>query len=106
MSRNPSFHYLRIRWGEDEVFFAKDDRFFFSGHILSANPLTPALQEKLRRELRTIERSGELAPDYCGSCTPKMLAFLRAFAEHEDPLGALAEGRFHVYATAELFFEV
>jgi hypothetical protein len=35
-----------------------------------------------------------------------MLAFLRAFANHEDPFEALAEGRFHPYATAELFADL
>jgi hypothetical protein len=103
-SGKTSFHYLRIRWGEDEVLFGGEHRFL--GNILNADPLTPALQEKLRHELRTIEWSRELVPDYCNSCTPKMLAFLRTFVEHEDPLRALAEGRFHLYATAELFSEI
>jgi ABC-type amino acid transport substrate-binding protein len=35
-----------------------------------------------------------------------MLAFLRAFASHEDPFQALAEGRFQAYVTAELFADL
>jgi hypothetical protein len=101
---NASFHYLRIRWGEDEILFGGEHRFL--GNILNVDPLTPALQEKLRRELRTIEWSKELVPDYCASCTPKMLAFLRAFVGYENPLEALAKGRFHTYTTAELFSEL
>jgi len=103
-SGKASFHYLRIRWGEDEVFFGGEHRFL--GNILNRDPLTPALQEKVRRELKTIEWSRELVPDYYGSCSPKMLAFLRAFAGRESPLEALARGRFHAYTTAELFSEI
>ncbi len=103
-SGRASFHYLRIRWGEDEIFFGGEHRFL--GNILNRDPLTPALQEKVRRELKTMEWSGELVPDYCESCTPKMLAFLRAFAGHENPLEALARGWFHAYTTAELFSEI
>ncbi len=60
------------------------------------NPLVSELQRILVRELE--ERRGEFSP--------KALAFFRAFARHEDPFKALAEGRFHAYVTAEFFFEV
>ncbi len=60
------------------------------------NPLVSELQRILAQELE--ERRGEFSP--------KALAFFRAFARHEDPFRALAEGRFHAHVTAEFFFEV
>ena len=62
---------------------------------LHKNPLVWELQRILVQELE--ERRGEFSP--------RTLAFLRAFVHHEDPFGALAEGRFHVHVTAEFFFE-
>jgi hypothetical protein len=103
-SGRASFHYLRVRWGEDEIFFGGEHRFL--GDILNRDPLTPALQEKVRHEAKTVEWSREPVPDYCESCSPKMLAFLRTFAGHESPLEALARGEFDAYTTAELFSEI
>ncbi len=63
---------------------------------LHKNPLVSELQGNLVRELEKHQ----------GEFSPRTLAFLRAFARHEDPLRALAEGRFQAYVTAEFFFEV
>jgi hypothetical protein len=60
----------------------------------------------VRHEAKTVEWSREPVPDYCESCSPKMLAFLRTFAGHESPLEALARGEFDAYTTAELFSEI
>jgi hypothetical protein len=35
--------------------------------------------------------------------SPKMLALLKAFSNHEDPFGALAEERLFAHAKAESF---
>jgi hypothetical protein len=99
-----SFHYLRIRWGEDEVSFGGAHQ--VPGNILSRDPLTPALRGKVRCELKPIEVGKALVPERYGLCSPKVLAFLRVFAEHEDPLHALAEGKLRPYVTAELFSEI
>jgi len=63
---------------------------------LHKNPLVSELQRILVRELE--ERRGELPP--------KTLAFLKAFVRHEDPLRALAEGRFAPHVTAEFFLDI
>ncbi len=63
---------------------------------LHKNPLVSELQGNLVRELEKHQ----------GEFSPRTLAFLRAFARHEDPLRALAEGRFQAHVTAEFFFEV
>ncbi len=99
-----SIHYLRTRWGEDEVSFLGE--YQVPGDILSKDPLTPALRERVRCELKTIELGKALVPERYDLCSPKMLAFLRAFAEHEEPLRALAEGKLRPYVIAELFSEV
>jgi len=84
---------VRIRLGEEEILLEGRGAFVTPIHD---NPLVSELQRTLRRELE--KREGELSP--------KMLAFLRAFVHHEDPLGALAEGRFQAYVTAELFLDI
>jgi len=94
---------LRIRWGEEEVVFGGVR---FSASVFDENPVAWAIQNGLRLEVRSFEegwgllRTGrELADVY----TPKMWAFLKAFARHEDPFHALAEGRLHAHVTGEFF---
>ncbi len=82
-----------VRLGEEEVFV--DGRSALATP-LHKNPLVSELQNALRQELR--ERERELSP--------KALAFFRAFVHHEDPLRALAEGRFHAHVTAELLLDI
>ncbi len=41
-----------------------------------------------------------------GEFSPKALAFFRAFARHEDPFRALAEGRFPLHVKAEFFLDL
>ncbi len=104
LSEKASFRYLRTRWGEDEVSFLEERQ--VPGNILSGDPLTPALRERVRWELMPIEVGKALVPERYDWRSPKMLAFLRAFAEHEDPLRALAEGKLRPYVIAELFSEI
>jgi len=84
---------VRIRLGDEEIIV--DGR----GTLITPlheNPLVSELQRTLRRELE--KREGELPP--------KTLAFLKAFVRHEDPLRALAEGRFAPHVTAEFFLDI
>jgi hypothetical protein len=84
---------VRIRLGEEEILLRGRSALITPIHD---NPLVSELQGILRRELE--KREGEFSP--------KTLAFLRAFVHHEDPLRALAEGRFQAYVTAELFLDI
>ncbi len=99
-----SIHYLWIRWGEDEVSFVGAHQ--VPGNILSRDPLALVLRERVRCELKPIEVGKALVPERYDWCSPKMLAFLRAFAEHKDPFHALAEGKLRPYVIAELFSEI
>jgi hypothetical protein len=89
---------LRFRWGEDEFCF-EFTRNSSSQDVLTKDPITPSLREIVTEELLYIPRIEEPP-------SPKIRAFLRAFAEHEDPLGALVNGRFMPYAKAEVFFDL
>jgi hypothetical protein len=64
------------------------------------NIVTHLVQEAIREVFREAERmrGGSLE-----SLSPRMLAFLRAFVEHEAPFEALANGTFFPHVTAELF---
>jgi len=84
--------WVRIRFREESV--------LLDGRIsrispLRRDPLTPELQAVLTEKLESLEQKGALSP--------KMLAFLRAIAEHEEPFRVLAEGRFSPYVTMEFF---
>jgi hypothetical protein len=96
-SRHVYLRRLKIRW-EDEAFRGEEG---FWADPLLRNPITEAIRNGLRREFELLE-NGPL-PSSLEGVSAKMLAFLRAFVAHEDPFRALAEGRLHRYATAELF---
>ncbi len=72
-----------------------------SASFIEKNPIASIIQRVLEPEFERMDWAGSSSPLY--GTSPKMLAFLRAFAHHEDPFEALAEGRFHLYAKAELF---
>ncbi len=93
--------YLRFRLGEEAIELENTARTEFSVSTLRSNPVIKAIQRGLKRQLRLFEADG---PDrLLGEASPKMLAFLRAFAEHKDPFCALAEGRLRPYVLAEMF---
>jgi hypothetical protein len=87
-----SLDWVRIYFGKERVLL--DGR---TSRIspLHRDPLISELQAVLTEKLEGLEQKGTLSP--------KMLALLRAIAEHEDPFGALATGRFSPYVTAEFF---
>ncbi len=91
---------VRIRLEEEEVSFK---RRFFEASIFKRDPVVKALQRGLAAELRF--REGRVAKAY-EDLSPRMLAFLKVLAEHEDPFGLLAEGRLRPHVTAELFFQL
>ncbi len=98
-----SFKRLRIRWGEEEVHFRYPH--LVSAHSLAKNPVTEAIQSSLIAEIPKIETHGK-GEQFKDPPSPKMWAFLKAFAYHEDPFGALAEGRLLAHAKAELFLDL
>ncbi len=93
--------YLRFRLGEEVIELENSARTEFSASTLRSNPVVKAIRRGLKRQLRLFEAD---SPDrLLGEASPKMLAFLRAFAEHEDPFCALAEGKLRPYVLAEMF---
>jgi len=95
-SRYVNLRELKIRW-MDEVFQGEEG---FHADPLLRDPITWAIRNGLQRELDRLESSPSYSPRNAPS---RMLAFLKAFAKHEDPFRALTEGKLHHYATAELF---
>jgi hypothetical protein len=95
-----TLHELKIRW-KDEVFRGGEG---FLADSLLRDPITKAIRNGLQREFERLESRPSSNP--LRNVSAKMLAFLRAFASHEDPFQALAEGRFQAYVTAELFADL
>jgi len=102
---------LSLSFGEEVIVFGREEEapasFIekkLSASFIEKNPIAAVIQRILEREFERLDWAGPVSPLY--GVSPKTLAFLRAFAGHEDPFGALAEGRFHSYATAELFADL
>jgi len=102
---------LSLSFGEEVVIFDRGEETSasfveknLSASFIEKNPIATVIQRILEPEFERLDWAGPVSPLYGAS--PKMLAFLRAFVEHEDPFGALAEGRFHFYTTAEFFAEL
>jgi len=93
----------------------------FSAFSLYSDPIGRAIQRGLKKqferlderalvkEYRNLEElfldeisQGNPSPTFSGGTPPGMLAFLRALAEREDPLRALAEGRLTPHARIDL----
>ncbi len=94
---------LRIRLGEEVIDLGTRSEFGVYNLRGVKNPLAEAIQRRLWWELEDLESYGIGA---LAGVSPKTLAFLRAFAEHEDPFRALAEGRFRPHVIAHLFKEI
>ena len=90
--QSASLERVRIRLGEEDV--------WLRGQPSRIGPLH---RDPLASELRAVLSQGLEGLERKGACSPKMLAFLKAFARHEDPFRALVEGRFSLHAAAELF---
>jgi hypothetical protein len=97
-----SLDYVRFWLGEETLYLWKDG--LSTGHPLDLDPVGKVIRSRIERAFDYHERVGygTLLKD----ASPKMLAFLRAFAEHEDPLCALIEGRLRPHVVAELFSEI
>jgi hypothetical protein len=91
---------VSVRWGEETVYFSEA---LFYGHIFNRNPVVDAIKTGLEREFRKLESGGETP---LHEASTRMLAFLRAFVNHEDPLRALADGEFRPYVVAEFFADM
>jgi hypothetical protein len=87
-----------IRVGDEEASFSDLGS---AGSIFFRNPILRALKSGFKEELRLYQ--GEVSPNVWDKFPPRVAAFLIAFVKHEDPLTALASGKLHPYATAELF---
>jgi hypothetical protein len=91
---------LRIRLGEEVIDLGARGEFGAYNLKGAKNPLAEAIQRRLLWELEDLENYG-IGP--LTGVSPKMLTFLGAFAEHEDPFRALAEGKLGPHVTAYLF---
>jgi len=92
---------VRLRLGEEVVAF--DKAIVFHEEVLSKRAIVKALQGLMDLELRHLE-AGRRSPLHGAS--PRTLAFLRGFVRHEDPLGALEEGRFLPHTVAQMFLDM
>jgi hypothetical protein len=97
-----SLSFLYIRWEGEEVLI-DTNRSFFVAETLEKDPVTSAIRSGLEKEIEYIERgwSSRIVDP-----SPKMLTFLKALSRHDEPLRALAEGRFLPYAKAQLFLDL
>jgi len=93
--------HARIRWGDETVVIGGGRGFCVAN--FSRLYLSEVIQGNLKREIGRFER-GEHS--YLVNHSAEMLAFLKAFAEHEDPFRALAEGRFAPHVKAEFFLDL
>ena len=91
---------LRVRIGQEEARFAWGSTLRKS--LLGRDPLLGLIQEGFKRELEGTEVEG--SPHLKG-LSARAIAFLKAFAKHEDPFRVLAEGRFDPHTAAEFFLE-
>jgi len=75
--------------------------------VLQDDPVFGVIQTRLEKGLRSLEKgTGSPLQASLNACSPRMLAFLKAFVKSEDPLRDLAEGRLQTHAAAELFAEL
>jgi hypothetical protein len=92
---------VRLRWGEEVAAF--DEAVVFHESVLSREALAGVLKRRLDLELRYLEAGKRRSPE---EISPRMSLFMRAFVEHEDPLGALEKGRFSPHTVAQMFLDM
>ncbi len=92
---------VRFRLGEEVVVF--DKAIVFYEEALSKKALARALQGLLELELRSLEAGARRSLE---GVSLRGLLFLKAFVRHEDPLGALEEGRFAPWTVAQMFLDM
>jgi len=100
---------FRIRWGRETVYLGEDfgGEEWGGGRLLAGslekNPVAEAIRTRLEQKVyfyQAEEGEQDLA---LSGISPRMWAFLRVLAEREDPLAFLAEGKFGLHVSAELF---
>jgi len=94
--------FLYTRWEREEVLIDTNGGFFFA-ETLERDPVALAIRSGLEKEVEYVERrwsSRIIDP------SPKMLTFLKALSRHDEPLRALAEGKFLPHAKAQLFLDL
>jgi hypothetical protein len=94
---------LRIRWEDEEVNFRYPH--FATAPYFAKNPVAEAIQSALMREIAKLETEGK-SEQFEDLPSLRMLTFLKAFSKHEDPFGALAEGRLFAHVKAEFFMDL
>ncbi len=118
---NVSLTDVRFRLGHKVLNLDGDFLEGFTALSLYSNPIGRAIQHGLKtqfdrlgdriwvKEYRNLEEvfldevfRGEVSPASSGETSSGMLTFLRALAEHESPLKALAEGRLTSHGKASL----
>jgi hypothetical protein len=93
--------YVHLRLGEEGIYVEQS---WTRRSVFRRDPVTSLIREVVLREFEILEAQGSNA--ILDHLSPKALAFLKAFAEHEEPFRALAEGRLHQRAIANLFAEL
>jgi hypothetical protein len=89
--------YVRFRLGEEEVLLEDEGD---DALAEERDPIGWIIQERLKRELRRMERAeGAIS----GRISAKMAALLKALAQRKEPFWELAEGKLQALATAQLF---
>jgi len=93
--------YLHFGLGEEGIYV---EQTWTRRSVFRKDPVASLVREVVMREFEILEVQGSNA--VLEHLSPKTLAFLKAFAEHEDPFRALAEGRLQKRAIANLFAEL
>jgi hypothetical protein len=93
--------YVHLRLGEEGIYIEQPGTI---RSVFRKDPITSLIRDLVTTEFKILEAQGSNA--ILDHLSPKTLAFLKAFAEHEDPFRALTEGRFHQWVTANLFAEL
>jgi hypothetical protein len=100
--------YVHFRLGEESLRIDSPQNWRPSN---KENIVTHLIQEAVKKVFEEAEKMRMWGMrgdplDSLESLSPRMLAFLRAFMEHETPFEALANGTLFSYATAELFRDI
>jgi hypothetical protein len=92
--------YVRFRLGEEEVLFEDEGD---DALAEERDPIGWIIQERLKRELRRMERAeGAIS----GRISAKMAALLKVLAQRKEPFWELTREELRTLATAQLFLEM
>ncbi len=96
-SKISTLSYVRFRLGGESLHVRSPQNWT---DVSGKDVITSLVRGAIEEEFKDAERRGWRYPE---PPSARMLAFLRAFVEHEAPFQALANGGFFPYITAELF---